>query len=165
MVIKKPKILGCFNVSFIFQLTRFQTFSFFSSLFLGSCRNRIELMSILLFTTIVPKLRYISYIIYNLPMLSVGREWEENLWRKICLYFWPMQVGFFERDCKNLAQTRDKCNHCLSNQRSVALSHLNKESMNQDSSCHPVKTLQCSTSALLDFFYPLLNHVRFLLHF
>lgn len=63
-----------------------------------------------------------------------------------------MQVWFFERDCKNLAQTRDKCNHCLSNQRSVALSHLNKESMNQDSSCHPVKTLQCSTSALLDFF-------------
>lgn len=31
-------------------------------------------MSILLFTTIVPKLRYISYIIYNLAMLSVGRE-------------------------------------------------------------------------------------------
>lgn len=107
-------------------------------------------MSILLFTTIVPKLRYISYIIYNLPMLSVGREWEENF-KYVCI-FDPCRCGFFERDCKNLAQTRDKCNHCLSNQRSVALSHLNKESMNQDSSCHPVKTLQCSTSALLDFF-------------
>lgn len=164
MVIKKPKILGCFNVSFIFQLTRFQTFSFFPHFFLGSCRNRIELMSILLFTTIVPKLRYISYIIYNLPMLSVGREWEENF-KYVCI-FDPCRWGFFfGRDCKNLAQTRDKCNHCLSNQRSVALSHLNKESMNQDSSCHPVKKLQCSTSALLEFFYPLLNHFRFLLHF
>lgn len=32
-LIKKPKILGCFNVSFIFQLTRFQTFSFFPHFF------------------------------------------------------------------------------------------------------------------------------------
>lgn len=101
MVIKKPKILGCFNVSFIFQLMRFQTFSFFPHFFLGSCRNRIELMSILLFTTIVPKLRYISYIIYNLPMLSVGREWEENF-KYVCI-FDPCRWGFFlEETAKTL---------------------------------------------------------------